>query len=71
MERNSILQTRSLVREGAEKITNQQLSKGNFIEKEKLVAGPGRGPDTKTGRLTVSRNVTSTSTSVLKRGDDY
>jgi hypothetical protein len=37
---NSKLQTRPLVREGATKITNPQLSKGNFKEKEKLVAGP-------------------------------
>jgi hypothetical protein len=37
---NSKLQARPLVREGATKITNPQLSKENFKEKEKLVAGP-------------------------------
>jgi hypothetical protein len=35
-----------LVREGA--TTNPQLSKENFNEKENLVAGPRRAPDTKT-----------------------
>jgi hypothetical protein len=36
----SKLQARPLVRESATKITNPQLSEGNFMEKEKLVAGP-------------------------------
>jgi hypothetical protein len=44
----SKLQTRPLVREGATKITNTQLSEGNFKEKEKLVTGPRWAPDTKT-----------------------
>jgi hypothetical protein len=44
----STLQTRPLVREGATKITNTQLSEGNFEEKEKLVTGPRWAPDTKT-----------------------
>jgi hypothetical protein len=39
-----------------------QLSKKNLKENEKLVAGPRWAPDTKTGRLIVGRNVTSTST---------
>jgi hypothetical protein len=43
----SKLQTRPLVREAATKITNPQLSKENFKEKEKLVAGPRWVPDTK------------------------
>jgi hypothetical protein len=51
---------------GRYKITNPQLSKGNLKEKEKLVAGPRRMPDTKTdwpiGRLTVGSKLTSTST---------
>jgi hypothetical protein len=34
------LQTRPLIREGTTKITNPQLSEGNFMEKEKLVADP-------------------------------
>jgi hypothetical protein len=33
---------------GAAKITNPQLSEGNFTEKEKLVAGPRWAPDIKT-----------------------
>jgi hypothetical protein len=33
---------------GRYKITNPQLSEGNFEEKEKLVAGPRWVPDTKT-----------------------
>jgi hypothetical protein len=37
---DSKLQTRPLVREGATKITNPQLSKENFKEKEKLIACP-------------------------------
>jgi hypothetical protein len=44
----SKLQTRPFVREGATKITNPQMSEGNFEEKEKLVAGPRWAPDTKT-----------------------
>jgi tRNA nucleotidyltransferase/poly(A) polymerase len=39
------LQTRPLVREGAIKIRNPQLSERNFMEKEKLVAGPRWAPD--------------------------
>jgi hypothetical protein len=37
-----------LFQRGRYKITNPQLSKENVKEKEKLVAGPGWGPDTKT-----------------------
>jgi hypothetical protein len=33
---------------GRYKITNTQLSEGNFKEKEKLVTGPGWAPDTRT-----------------------
>jgi hypothetical protein len=44
----SKLQTRHLVREGATKITNPQLSERNFMEKEKLVPGPRWAIDTKT-----------------------
>jgi hypothetical protein len=46
------------------KITNPQLSEGNFKEKEKLVAvQDGRLTPKQTGRLTVGRKLTSTSTS--------
>jgi hypothetical protein len=41
------IETRPLVR-GRYKITNSQLSKENFKEKEKLVAGPRWVPDIKT-----------------------
>jgi hypothetical protein len=52
--------------ERAYKITNPQLSKENFKEKEKLVAGPRWVPDTKMDwRLTVGRNLTSTSNEYL------
>jgi hypothetical protein len=44
----SKLQTRPLVREGATKEQIRNLSKRNFKEKEKLVAGPRWVPDTKT-----------------------
>jgi hypothetical protein len=47
-EANSKLQTRPLVREGATKLQNPQLPKGNFKEKEKLVTRPRWAPDTKT-----------------------
>jgi hypothetical protein len=40
---------------GRYKITNPRLSKENLKEKEKLVAGPGRGPDTKTDSQTDCR----------------
>jgi hypothetical protein len=43
----SNLQTRPLVREGATKITNPQLSKRNFKEKEKLVTCPRWAPETR------------------------
>jgi hypothetical protein len=50
---------------GRYKITIPQLSKEHFKEKEKWVAGPRWVPDTKknwaTDRLTVGRNLTSTS----------
>jgi hypothetical protein len=36
---------------GRYKITNPQLSDGNFKEKEKLVAGPRWAPDTRTDWL--------------------
>jgi hypothetical protein len=46
---------------GFYKITNLQLSKEHFNQKEKSVAGPRWVPDTKTtGRLTVGRNPTLT-----------
>jgi hypothetical protein len=45
-----------LVREGATKITNPQLSKENFKEIEKLVAGPRWAPHTKTGWPTDCRS---------------
>jgi hypothetical protein len=45
-----------LLREGVTKITNQQLSEGNFMEKEKLVAGPRWAPDTKGGWPTDCRS---------------
>jgi hypothetical protein len=37
------------------------MSEENFKEKEKLVKGHRWAPDTKTGRLTVGRKLTSTS----------
>jgi hypothetical protein len=42
------LQARPLVGEGRYNIISPQLSKRNFEEKEKLVAGPRWVPDTKT-----------------------
>jgi hypothetical protein len=45
---NSKLQTRTLVREEATKITNRNCLKENLKEKEKLVAGPRWAPDTRT-----------------------
>jgi hypothetical protein len=51
---------------GRYKIINQQLSKENIKEEEKLVAGPRWVPDTKTdGRLTVGRKITFTLTFLL------
>jgi hypothetical protein len=41
---------------GLYKITNPQLSKGNFKEKEKLVTGPSWAPDTRTDWLTDCRS---------------
>jgi hypothetical protein len=56
----SKLQTHPHVREGATEITNPQLSEGNFMEKEKLVAGARWVADNiQTGRLTVGRKLTS------------
>jgi hypothetical protein len=53
------LQTRPLVREGATKITNPQLSKGNFKEKKNWSRVPdGRLTPRQTGRLTVGYNLT-------------
>jgi hypothetical protein len=49
---------------GRYKITNMQLSEGNFEEKEKLVTCLRWAPDTgQNGRLIVGRKLTSTSTS--------
>jgi hypothetical protein len=64
---NSKLYTRPLVREDYiitnHKITNRQLSKENFEEKEKLVAGQdGCLTPRRTGRLIVGRKLTSTTT---------
>jgi hypothetical protein len=59
----SKLQTRPLVR-GRYKITNPQMSKENFKEKEKFVTCPRWAPDTKTDWPT-ELTLTSTSTSCL------
>jgi hypothetical protein len=45
---------------GFYKITNPQMSEGNFKEKEKLVTGPRWAPDIKTDWPTVGRKLTST-----------
>jgi hypothetical protein len=45
---------------GRYKIIKPQLSKGNFKEKEKLVAGPKWVPDNKTDWPTVGHKLTST-----------
>jgi hypothetical protein len=42
----SKLQTLPLIRKGHYKITNPQLSKGNFRKKKKMVAGPREVPHT-------------------------
>jgi hypothetical protein len=52
----SKLQAHPLIREGATKLANPELSKENFKQKEKLVTGPRRVPDTKTDWPTDSRS---------------
>jgi hypothetical protein len=57
---------------GRYKTTNPQLSKGNFKEKEKLVAGPdGLPAPRQTGRLTVGRILTSTSVRLAEKWDGH
>jgi hypothetical protein len=63
MQLYSKLQTITLVREGIQNFKKTQLSEENFKEKVKLVAGSRWALTPRlTGRLTVGRNVTSTST---------
>jgi hypothetical protein len=63
--KNSNITDPSSRQRGRYEITNCNCLKENLKEKEKFVAGPRWAPDTKTGRLIVSRNVTLTLTLAL------